>query len=126
MEPIQTRSALIRANALCMAAMLSWATAFPCAEILLSIMPPLPLTSLRFGLAATILLLLWVAVEGYSALKIAPWLRGMAIGGIGFGTGSIMLIYAQALSDPVTVAVISAAMPVIVMVLEVVFDRRNR
>jgi drug/metabolite transporter (DMT)-like permease len=125
MDTPQAQPSPISGNLYCMAAMLVWATAFPCAATLLPILPPLPLTSLRLGLAVVFLLALWVAIEGVSALKSAPWGKGMLIGGIGFGAGSLMLIYAQALSDPVTVAVISATMPVVGILLEVVFDGRK-
>ena len=115
---------LLVSNLICMSAMLVWATAFPAAEILLPIMPPLPLTALRLGLAVSFLFVLWVAIEGLAPLKTAPWRSGLLIGGLGFGTGSLCLIYAQALSDPVTVAVISATMPVVGILLEVILDGR--
>ena len=124
MNTVKPLPSLLVSNLICMSAMLVWATAFPAAEILLPIMPPLPLTALRLGLAVAFLFVLWVVIEGFAPLKTAPWRSGLLIGGLGFGTGSLCLIYAQALSDPVTVAVISATMPVVGILLEVLFDGR--
>lgn len=119
------RAGLIRANLICMATMLVWATAFPSAELLLPHVPPLPLTALRLGLGTAFVMALWVAMEGFQAVRNAPWVRGMLIGGIGFGLGSLMLVLAQQASDPVTVAVISAMMPVVGIALECAYDGRR-
>ena len=58
-------------------------------------------------------------------LRAARWWRGVWIGGISIGLGAFMLVVGQGLTDSVTVAVISAAMPVIGIGIEVVMDGRK-
>jgi drug/metabolite transporter (DMT)-like permease len=114
----------LRANLICMASMLVWATAFPAVEILLPVMPPMALTATRMVIGAAFLMLLWLAVEGIRPARTAPWLSGMLIGGLGFGTGASALVFGQQMSDPVTVAVIAATSPILGIGLEVLVDRR--
>jgi len=58
-------------------------------------------------------------------LLTANWLRGIVIGGICIGLGAVMLVIAQAKTDPVTVAVITAIMPVIGITMEVATEGRK-
>ncbi|MCU0831937.1 MAG: DMT family transporter [Rhizobiaceae bacterium] len=115
---------LLRANLVCMASMLVWATAFPAVEILLPHMPPMALTAVRMVIGFAFLLSLWLAVEGLAPARHAPWMKGAVIGGLGFGVGASALVFAQKTSDPVTVAVIAATSPVIGVALEVLLDNR--
>ncbi len=123
-EPAEPPSGMVAANLICMASMLIWALAFPAADILLKVVPPLPLTALRMGLAASFLLPLWLMRDGSEALLRAPWLRGLFVGGIGYGLGAFLLVYAQSRTDAVTVAIIAATMPVVGITLERLQDRR--
>ncbi|HEX9859525.1 MAG TPA: DMT family transporter [Paracoccaceae bacterium] len=113
------------ANLICMASMLVWAAGLPAADMLIGPVPPLPLTAMRMGLAAAVLLPVWLALEGWPALRQAHWGRGVLVGGIGFGLGAFLLVTAQARTDAVTVAVISASMPVVGIALECLFDGRK-
>lgn len=115
----------LKANSLCLLSMLVWAMGLPAAEYLIGPVPPLPLTAMRLGLAALALLPVWLAVEGWSALRHAPWGRGIAIGSLMLGLAGFLLVVAQAITGAVTVAVISATMPVIGIAIECVLDGRR-
>lgn len=113
------------ANLICMASMLIWAAGLPAADVLIGPLPPLVLASLRMCIAALVLLPIWLALDGWATLRRANWLRGIVIGGIGFGLGSFLIIFAQSRTDAVTVSVISATMPVVGIALECLFDGRK-
>lgn len=115
---------LLTANLVCMFSMLIWAAGLPANEILLPLLPPLSLSAARFGLAAAALLPFWVLVEGAGVLRGAGWLKGIAVGGM-IGLGGLFVILGQSLTDAVTVAVISATMPIVGIALEVVLDGRR-
>jgi drug/metabolite transporter (DMT)-like permease len=119
------RSLVLLANLVCTLSMLTWAMAFPAAEFLLQSWSALPLIAIRLVLAALALLGVWVAVEGPGALRRANWLKGGLIGALGFGASAWLLLWGQAISDPVTVAVITAALPAVGAALEVMLDGRR-
>jgi drug/metabolite transporter (DMT)-like permease len=68
---------------------------------------------------------IWWWLEGGAVLRTANWGRGVWIGGVSIGLGAFMLVVGQGLTDSVTVAVISAAMPVIGIGIEVVMDGKR-
>lgn len=117
--------AQLQANLIAMASMLVWATGFPAVDHLLPVLPPIWLTAARMALAAAALLPLWIALDGWRAVRAAPWGRAMAVGAAGFGLGAWFLIVAQDLTDAVTVAVITATLPVIGIAMEALFDGRR-
>lgn len=123
-EPAEPPAGKLSANLICMASMLIWALGFPAAELLLKTIAPLPLTALRMLLAISFLLPLWIMRDGFATLRTAPWGKGLRIGGIGFGLGAYLLVYAQARTDAVTVAVIAATMPAVGIALERLEHRR--
>ena len=116
---------LVRANLLCMLSMLVWAVALPAADLLIASVPPLPLTAARMALASACLLPLWWWFEGGAALRNAPWGRAMLIGGSTIGGGAFMLVVGQGMTNAVTVALVSASMPLIAIAIEVVLDARR-
>lgn len=118
------RSALV-ANLICLASMLTWAAGLPAAQLVIPLIPPVTLTALRASLAAAFLIPLWILLEGTRPLMTANWLRGIVIGGICIGLGAVLLVIAQAKTDPVTVAVITAIMPVIGITMEVATEGRK-
>lgn len=122
---IVTRSGLFWANLICLLSMIVWAAGLPAANLLIPIVPPLPLAAMRLLLAAAVLLPLWWVVDGGRAVLGASWLRGIGVGGVCLGLGATLLIYAQSKTDAVTVAVISALAPIIGMGLECVLERRH-
>jgi drug/metabolite transporter (DMT)-like permease len=115
---------LLAANLICLASMVIWAAGLPAADLIVPHMPPLALTAGRALLAALVLVPIWWAVEGGAALRSADWLRGAWVGFVALGLASVFVIIALTLTDAVTVAIVTAIMPVAGIVLECVADRR--
>lgn len=113
------------ANAVCMLSMLVWAMGLPAASLLLGTVPPLPLTAARMLMAAACLLPFWWLIEGTEALRKAPWWSGICVGGSTIGLGAFLMVVGQGMTDAVTVAIISASMPVVGIAIEVLLDGRN-
>lgn len=122
--PSPGRSAVL-ANAACVASMLVWAVGFPIADLLLAIMPPISVATIRLGLATAFLLPAWIIADGWREVRAANWARGLAVGAFGMGLGPYLLIYGQSRTDAVTTAVISATMPVVAIALECLLDGRR-
>lgn len=120
-----TAPAQVSANLICMASMLVWAAGLPAADLIIPHLPPVTLTFLRIALAAAVLLPLWVALEGVGPLIRTNWPRAIWVGGVCMGVGAILLVLAQARTDAVTVAVVTATMPVIGIALECLLDGRR-
>ena len=113
------------ANANCFAAMLLWATGFVALEYLLDDWGVLSLSSLRLVVSVVFLVLWWGWTEGWAKVLGAPWRKGVVIGGLGWGVGSVFLLMGQKLSDPVTVTMVVAMMPIAGAATEIVFDNRR-
>ena len=113
------------ANWVCMLSMLIWAMGLPAASLLLGTVPPLPLTAARMVMAAACLLPFWWFLEGGDALRKAPWRQGIRVGGSTIGLGAFLLVVGQGMTDAVTVAIISASMPVVGIAIEVILDGRK-
>ncbi|MEM7293636.1 MAG: DMT family transporter, partial [Pseudomonadota bacterium] len=112
-------------NSACFSAMAIWAIGFPLAEILLQSWGTFALVAVRQILTVAMLLAIWCARDGWHALKVAPWLRGLGVGGLGFGVGAVLLLMGQYYSDPVTPALTVATMPIAGAIIEVLFDSRR-
>jgi drug/metabolite transporter (DMT)-like permease len=112
------------ANLICMLSMMVWAAGLPANGLLLPLLPPLTLSAARFALAAAALLPFWLLMEGPSVFKNAGWIKGIWVGGM-IGIGGLCVILGQSLTDAVTVAVISATMPVVGIAIEVLLDGRK-
>jgi drug/metabolite transporter (DMT)-like permease len=113
------------ANANCFAAMLLWATGFVALEYLLDDWGVLSLSSLRLVVSVVFLVLWWGWTEGWAKVFGASWRKGLIIGGFGWGVGSVLLLMGQKLSDPVTVTIVVAMMPIAGAATEIVFDNRQ-
>ena len=120
-----SRPSAVNANLACFAAMMMWATGFPAGEVLLESWGAISLQSVRFILGVSVLLLFWILADGLPSVLDAPWCRGVAVGGLGFGLGALLLLLGQKLSDPVTPAIAAAMMPIAGAALEVVLDKRK-
>ena len=118
------RRSLITANLICLASMVIWAAGLPAAGLIIPHMPPIALTAARATLAGTVLLAVWWAVEGGRAMRHAHWLRGAWVGFVTLGLASVFVVIALTLTDAVTVAIVTAIMPVAGIILECVADRR--
>jgi len=113
------------ANVLCTLSMIIWSAGILAADFLIPHVPALQLSAARIGLAVAVLLPLWWIMERDRArITGGEWLRGLGIGAM-LGLGALCLLLGQGMTDAVTVAVISASMPVIGIALEVVLDGRR-
>jgi drug/metabolite transporter (DMT)-like permease len=128
MKPAQ--NTLLAANLICMASMLVWAAGLPAADVIIKLLPQdsitssLMFTASRMAMAAAVLLPVWLLVEGWGALRDAQWLRGIWVGAL-IGIGALCVVIGQAKTDPVTVAIISATMPLVGTALEVGLDGKR-
>lgn len=123
LDPSARRS-LVVANLICLASMVIWAAGLPAADLIIPHMPPIALTACRALLAAAVLLPIWWIVDGPEAVFRANWLRGAWVGFVTLGLASFFVIIALQFNDPVTVAIVSAIMPVIGILLECLADHR--
>ena len=119
------QSAALSGNGLAVASMLTWAAGFPAAEILLQTWPPVALLAARLGLAVLVLIPLWVMIDGPRRVLRARWGHAMIVGGAGLGLGMFLLILAQKLTDPVTVAIIASCAPLMATGLELTAGTRR-
>jgi drug/metabolite transporter (DMT)-like permease len=121
--PTTNRNLLI-ANLICLASMMIWAAGLPAADLIVPHMPPLALTAARATLAAMVLVPIWWAVEGAGAVRGSDWRRGTWVGFVTLGLASVFVILALTWTDAVTVAIVTATMPVAGIALECALDRR--
>lgn len=104
--------------------MVVWAAGFPAAEVLLDNWDPLALVTARFTMALAVLVPVWIAVDGWRRVVRAQWGWGLLSGAIGFGGGAWLMLVAQSLTDPVTVAIIAASSPIAASLIEWVAERK--
>lgn len=123
LSPTARRSLLV-ANLICMASMISWASGLPAADLIIPHMPPLALTAGRALLAAMVLLPIWWLLEGRGAVLGADWSTGAWVGFVTLGMASFFVILALQFNDPVTVAIMTAVMPLVGIMLECLADKR--
>lgn len=116
------RNRALSGNLLCMASMMVWAAGFPAADMLLQTWDALAVVTGRFLLAVATLLPLWLLIDR-PTLPVDRLLRGLAMGALAFGAGGWLIIIAQSLTDPVTVAIIAASSPIVATIIEWVIDR---
>ncbi|WP_254444877.1 DMT family transporter [Ruegeria atlantica] len=112
-------------NGLAVASMLTWAAGFPAAEVLLQTWPPVALFAARLALAVAVMVPIWLLIDGPSRVLNARWMRAMVVGGFGIGLGMILLIVAQKVTDPVTVAIIASCAPLTATLLELTAGTRR-
>jgi drug/metabolite transporter (DMT)-like permease len=105
--------------------MVMWAFAFPIAEVMLLSWGAISLVLARQLIGVSVLLTIWLWLDGWAAVYNANWRRGIGVGGIGFGLGSMTFLVGQSLSDAVTPAIAASMMPIIGALLEVTLDGRR-
>ena len=93
--------------------MLSWATTFPATELLLASWDPVLLAAARLTVAAFVALLLLALFGKPRELSTAPWASILPIGGLGLGTGVLLLTLGQAHANLVIVAIIGTLVPLV-------------
>lgn len=118
------RRPILAANLICLASMAIWASGLPAATLILPHMPPVALTAGRATLAALVLVPVWWLLEGRRTVLRADWVTGAWVGFVTLGLASVLIVIALQFNDPVTVAIVSAVMPVIGILLECLADKR--
>lgn len=109
-------------NLAAVASTVVWAAGFPAAEGLLDSWHPILLVPARLGMALLLLLPLLLLTQGMP--RALPWGRALWVGGAGLGGAAILLILAQAVTDPVTVTVIACSSPLLATLVEWATERR--
>ena len=121
-HPALAPSVRLGGNLAAVASTAIWAAGFPAAEGLLNTWHPIPLVPARQAMALLLLLPFLLLTQGWP--RAFPWGRALLIGGLGLGGAAILLILAQAATDPVTVAVIACSSPLLATLVERATDRR--
>lgn len=117
-------SPTVSANLLCVLSMMIWAAGISAADRVIPLLLPEQLNALRMGLSALFLVAIWWGTEGFGPIRRANWVKGTLVGSL-IGLGAWFLVLGQARGGAVTVAVISATMPVVGIALEVLLDGRR-
>ena len=120
--PARVASARLRGNLAAVASTVVWSAGFPAAEGLLDTWHPIPLVPARLAMALLLLVPLLLVTEGVPRGML--WGRALWVGGTGLGGAAILLILAQVATDPVTVAVIACASPLLATLVEWATERR--
>lgn len=107
------RRVVVEGNLASAASMLCWATVFPVMELLLRSWDPFLLAAARLSVAAGFAFALVLLIGRPGELKDAPWAAILPIGGLGLGSGVVLLTLAQAHADLVIVAIIDTAVPLV-------------
>ena len=116
---------LLRGNALGLSSMLIWSLAFPAADLLLVNWDPMALTVTRFVISVLFLIPIWIMLEGWDAVRKAPWLRGILIGGPTFGIAPYLLLVSQDFTSAVTAAILASTLPIVSTLIEVITGERK-
>jgi len=119
------RDARIAGNGVTVIAIGLFAAGFPAAQHLLGYWGAISLIAARVVLACVLLVPIWAILDGWSGLARAPWRRGLGIGAVGFGAGTVLLLVVQDYTDPITAALVAATMPLSAVALEVALDGRR-
>jgi drug/metabolite transporter (DMT)-like permease len=109
-------------NLAAVASTLVWSAGFPAADGLLATWSPLPLVPARLGMALLLLVPMLLILEGVP--RGMAWGRALWVGGAGLGGAAVLLILAQAVTDPVTVTVIACSSPLIATAVEWATERK--
>jgi drug/metabolite transporter (DMT)-like permease len=105
--------------------MVAWCVGLPASKFLLADIPPVALTAMRMLVAGVVLVLIWWVAEGGAVVRRANWWQGLIVGSVSMGVGGLGVVVALDLTDAVTVAIVTATMPIVGLALEVVLDRRR-
>ncbi|WP_247744175.1 DMT family transporter [Ruegeria sp. R14_0] len=118
------QSPALPGNGLAVASMLTWAAGFPAAEVLLQTWPPVALFVARLALAVAVMVPIWFLIDGPQRVLRARWRHALLVGGV-LGSGMFLIILAQKLTDPVTVAIIASCAPLFATLIELATGMRR-
>ena len=77
--PLASGNRLFAGNSLALVSIFLLAAGFPAAEVLLETWHPVTLMFFRLVLAVSTLVMIWIFLEGLSAVLKAPWLKGIKL-----------------------------------------------
>ncbi len=100
-------------NAIAFIAMILWATQFPVTAAIIDRWDPVLLAPFRAGFSAVFLLFLLLVTGGAHNVTRAPWPHVWWIGGGLLSASTVLFIWGQKYTDPVTAAIIISMMPLI-------------
>tara|TARA_B110000967_G_C18899661_1_gene573712 strand:+ start:188 stop:1135 length:948 start_codon:yes stop_codon:yes gene_type:complete len=118
-------TAIFKSNLLCVFSILLFATGFPAAEYLLKDWDVVSVITARNVFSFILIFFIWLAIEGFSEVRNARWVKGFWIGATGFGIGSFFILILQSLTSPVIAALTVATMPLAAVSLEIFLDGRK-
>ena len=93
------RSSLMSGNLYCLLAAMIWSLGFPAGSVLMESWDLLTLLLVRLMPSTVILLIYWRLTEGRIPSHWFLWKKGLVIGAIGFGFGTVLLLYGQHISN---------------------------
>lgn len=99
-------------NFLCFLAVAFFSLSFPINEILLKSWEIFSLLVFRNIFALFFLFIIWVVIDKNKKISLKDWIKGILIGGIGFGLGTTLIVFSQLFSGPVIAALAAALMPI--------------
>jgi drug/metabolite transporter (DMT)-like permease len=92
--------------------MFAWGTLIPAAKVVLTEFDAWTLSTLRVVVAAGVLVVISVGVDGVSWLRAIPWPRAVGLG-VGIGGFSLLYTVGIALSNPIPAIIVSGASPAV-------------
>ena len=104
---------ILKGNMAAVASHVLWATTFPATQILLAGWEPVLLTTGRLVTALVGILLLFPLLGRRPRLAGMPWRAALRIGAFYMAPSVLLAVWGQALSDPLTAAIIITSMPLV-------------
>ena len=117
-------NSLLKSNSICAMAAILFAMGFPALDVLLIDWGFVSIAFIRNAMGFILIFFIWLLAEGYKGIIKAKWGRGVIIGALGFGTGSLLLVVTQVLTSTIVAGLAAALMPLAAISLEIVFDKR--
>ena len=108
--PAAARPAHLAAHVGTVVTMFAWGTLIPAAKVVLRELDPWTAAAVRVVVAAAVLLVISVGMDGVSWLRAIPWRRTLALGAAIAGF-SLLYTIGIALSNPVSAIIVSGASP---------------
>ena len=112
-------------NGVALVSTMLWASSFPATEYLLGAWDPLSLGVARLAGAALFLVTLTLATGRGAVVAGAPWRDVLLIGGLGVAAPVFLIVFGQAYSDAVTVAIIGTSLPLVAAGMAWILDGRR-
>jgi drug/metabolite transporter (DMT)-like permease len=106
-------SGRLAGNITAFVAMILWATQFPAMEHVLQTWQPVLMAPFRLAASAILLLLLLLATGGAHYVRAARWRDVWVLGGLFLAAATVLFVWGQKYTHPVTAAILISMMPVV-------------